>query len=167
MIKEILTVPNELLLRKSKYVQDIFADDVQETIKDLVDTLKSSDKGAGLAAPQIGVLKRIFVAWLPEVDRIQVFINPEYMHTTESEVADWEGCLSIPNKIGIVKRHPSVIIDARDENGKKHHFLAEGFSARLFQHEIDHLDGILYTSKAVIVKDVEYTKEEIVHEQTN
>lgn len=161
MIRKILTVPNNLLLKKSKYVDDIFAPDVQETIGDLMDTLNACPDGAGLAAPQIGISKRIFVARLPGADRIQVFINPEYMHTTESEVADWEGCLSIPNKIGIVKRHPSLIIDAHDENGKKHHFLAEGFSARLFQHEIDHLDGILYTSKAIIVKDVKAIEEDV------
>lgn len=163
LVREILTVPNSLLLKKSKIVGNVLAPDIQSIIKDMIDTLNARPDGAGLAAPQIGISKRIFVGINPDSAEIEVFINPRYIYFVEGKIADWEGCLSIPGKIGIVKRYPHVVIQYTDEKGEEQQKMAEGFFARLIQHEMDHLNGILYISKATVVKDVEISEEGIMN----
>jgi len=101
--------------------------------------------GVGLAAPQIGVSQRIFVAELD--DAVYALINPRVSRASrETEVAD-EGCLSLPGYVGPVERRVRVTVQGQDRRGKSVTIAAEGMLARCFQHEIDHLDGILYTDR--------------------
>ena len=111
--------------------------------KDLFDTMYH-DNGVGLAAPQVGILKRMFVV---DVDRENsfVFINPEILETSGEQTGE-EGCLSLPGKCGIVTRPNHVKVRATDLTGAEFEMEAEGLLARAILHENDHLDGVLYTS---------------------
>ncbi|MEP7166711.1 MAG: peptide deformylase [Candidatus Woesebacteria bacterium] len=162
-IKPILTVPHEILRKKS--VEVVFDKKIREISKELADTLfaKGNPKGVGLSAPQIGKSKRLFVTWLasdpedePVPEDLQVFINPTYIeHSSEVTFGPdkddpiLEGCLSIPNFYGPVPRFEWVDIayESVDKDGelisKTGRFA--GFSARVIQHEFDHLEGILFT----------------------
>ncbi len=113
-------------------------------IDDMIETMREAE-GVGLAAPQIGDARRIFVAELDE--QVYVFVNPEIVDASaEMETGD-EGCLSLPGYVGEVERHLRVTVSGRDRRGRPHTLLAEGLLARCVQHELDHLDGILYTDR--------------------
>lgn len=113
-------------------------------MQDMVDTMYAAD-GVGLAAPQVGVSERIIVVDVGD-GPIQL-ANPELVHA-EGSVVDREGCLSIPGVVGYVERHERVVVQGLDPKGKARRIEADGWLARAFQHEIDHLDGILFTDKA-------------------
>jgi len=108
--------------------------------------------GAGLAAPQVGVLQRFFVAELPEDEENDlpretfILFNPEIVKGTGEQIG-YEGCLSVPGYVGEVARLEKVTVKGLDERGRPVRYKAEGFLARIFQHEIDHLDGVLFTEK--------------------
>lgn len=157
-IREIVKVPNKILDTKLTEVTEI-TPEILEMVKDLKDTLaNSSIPGAGLAANQIGLNKRICIVrdFYPnpnnekeEMFREYVLINPKITIDSKKEGLDWEGCLSIPNTYGLVKRLKKIKVEALNEEGNKVKFTAEGFFARAIQHEVDHLNGILFTSKVV------------------
>lgn len=113
-------------------------------IKDMVETMYDA-KGVGLAAPQIGLSKRIFVA--ESADGVIALVNAHITKRSKKTLKDDEGCLSIPGKFDRVMRAKKVTIDAVTTDGKPITFEAEGFFARIMQHEIDHLDGILYVDR--------------------
>lgn len=117
-------------------------------IEDMAETMYKTD-GVGLAAPQVGVSKRIIV--VDDGNGLQVLINPQII---KGEGSQWgpEGCLSVPGYFGDVERYEKVTITAIDPNNKKLRIEAEGFLARIFQHEIDHLEGHLFIEKAVNLK---------------
>lgn len=117
-------------------------------IKDMADTMYKTD-GVGLAAPQIGVSKRIIV--VDDGNGLIALVNPEIV---AAEGSQWgpEGCLSVPGYFGDVERYEKVTVTAMDPNNKKVRIEAEGFLARIFQHEIDHLEGHLFIEKAVNLK---------------
>ncbi len=117
---------------------------IAKLIKDMEETMYAAD-GVGLAAPQVGVLLRIFVADAGEGP--MTFINPVLVEGKGSQV-DSEGCLSIPGVYGYVDRYESVVVTAQDAKGKSRRIEASGLMARVIQHEMDHLDGILFTDKA-------------------
>ncbi len=119
---------------------DFSADDLKNIVKEMEDSLHAA-KGLGLAGPQIGILKRVFIYDLGE--GTQVMINPEMIWRSEEEIEDTEGCLSIPGYEMTVSRAARVRVEARDPEGQKRTVEAEGMTARLFQHEIDHLNGVL------------------------
>jgi len=158
-VKTVLVTPNQILDKKAQKVGDI-TDEIKNVAKDLLDTVKvaKNPEGAGLAAPQIGVSKRIVVVRnffedpaYPENIRSDdmVLINPKITsHSTDAEL-DWEGCLSVPDCYGLVERFKKIKATAKDLNGNTLKIKAEGFFARTIQHEIDHLDGVLFTSKIV------------------
>lgn len=110
--------------------------------------------GVGLAAPQIGRLERIIA--VQEKDKIGVYMNPEIVKSSPAMQLGEEGCLSVPGTYGLVERHKRVRIRALDRHGRKIEFDAVGFPAVVFQHEIDHLNGVLFIDK---VK--EYTRGEV------
>ncbi len=113
-------------------------------IDDMIETMREAD-GVGLAAPQIGDARRIFVAELDE--QVYVFVNPEIVDaSSETETGD-EGCLSLPGYVGEVERHLRVTVRGLDRRGRPRTVAAEGLLARCVQHELDHLDGILYTDR--------------------
>ena len=142
-LRTIRTEGDPVLSKISKPVTDI-NDHVREIIDDLVETMRAAD-GVGLAAPQVGILRRIVVVEVE--DKLYELVNPVIV-SSEGEEADTEGCLSVPGYQGEVKRPAKVTLTAQNRNGEKVSYEAEGLLARAFCHELDHLDGILYTSKA-------------------
>lgn len=150
-----------ILEKECKPVKEL-TDKLRELINDMFETMYA-EQGVGLAAPQVGILKQLFVVDIGDGNRI-VCINPEITEIgTECQTGE-EGCLSIPGKQGIVTRAMSVRVRARDENFEEREFVAEGFLARALQHENDHLHGILYRTRAEgELEDVSY--EELEEEE--
>lgn len=167
-IKSIIKTPNKILETPTNKVSD-FGEQTKKTGQDLKDTLAAATNpgGAGIAAPQIGVKKQICIAndyaWDSEnekevLTKTYVLINPKVISSSKETQTDWEGCLSIPNVYGKVERSKKIKVKAKDENGQKIRITASGFLARVIQHEIDHLNGILFTSK---VKGQTVTEQEL------
>lgn len=141
---EILHLGQELLRQKSLPVEEV-NDELRATIQVMFDTMLESD-GVGLAAPQVGILKRFFVV-IADDDVRRVFINPQILSTSQ-EMCDYEeGCLSIPNVYEKISRPAKITVQALNEQGKPFTLNAEGFLARVIQHEYDHLEGILYIDR--------------------
>ena len=147
-IRNIVQVGDEVLRKKSFPVAEI-NDKIKELLDDMKETLSKAD-GVGLAAPQVGVLKRIFIISLD--GEYYECINPEIIKQSGTQTGD-EGCLSVRGKYGTVTRPMKVVVKAMDRNGKEFTVKAEGFLARAFCHEYDHLDGVLYIDKAESVKE--------------
>ena len=143
MIKSIIKFPNPILRQKSKEVKDI-TQDVKELIEDMVETMKES-QGVGLAAPQVGVLKRIIIVKTQEGP--QAFVNPKIIKKSKEKETEEEGCLSL---LGIrldIKRAKEVEVEALDKEGREIKIKVQDLTARIIQHEIDHLDGILFIDR--------------------
>ncbi|QGU95693.1 peptide deformylase [Clostridium bovifaecis] len=140
-VREILTADDQLLKRKSRRILDI-DNDVLELIQDLKDTLYAGD-GVGLAAPQIGVLKRVFIIDLRNGEEPLILLNPKIIRKI-GQYADREGCLSYPGYEGDVVRPKKVVVTGMNEKGNIIQYEALGLMARAICHETDHLDGILY-----------------------
>lgn len=147
-IRKIIELGDEVLRKKSFQVTD-FSEKTHQLLDDMKDTLKKAE-GAGLAAVQVGVLRRMFVCDVKE--GYFEFINPEIVEA-KGKRKDIEGCLSIPKKHGFVIRPKYVKVKAQDRNGNFFEIEAEDFFAKCICHEYDHLDGIVYTDKAVKVFD--------------
>ena len=118
-------------------------DSTRKLIDDMVDTMRDAP-GIGLAAPQVGVLLRVIVAEVD--DQLHALVNPEIIRSEGEQVGD-EGCLSIPGYIGEVQRFERVVVKAKNRAGKDVRVRGEGLLARCLQHEIDHIDGILFTDR--------------------
>lgn len=140
-VREILKADNKLLRRKSRRILDIDKD-VLDLIQDLKDTLAHAE-GIGLAAPQIGVLKRAFIVDLKDGKNSIVLLNPKIIKKIGQE-EDSEGCLSYPGYEGIVVRPRRIVVTGMNERGNIVQYQASGLMARAICHETDHLDGILY-----------------------
>lgn len=145
-VLNIKTYPDEVLNKKCEAVADPKAID-PDFIRDLIDTMYTED-GVGIAASQVGVSQRIIVV-CPKAKRGEekVYINPVIISAGGGEEFDYEGCLSVPGVAGEVKRYKKVTVTAADLSGKPLEITAAGFEARIFQHEIDHLDGILFIDR--------------------
>lgn len=144
MIRRILTYPDPALKKKSAPVA-IINDKIRELVRDMAETMYDAP-GVGLAAPQIGVHQRVIVIDVSPKDQepnLIVAINPEIIHAT-GESYEEEGCLSVPRYGANVRRHASVVVKAVNLEGEEVTWRAEGLLAVAFQHEIDHLDGILF-----------------------
>ena len=147
-IRNIVQLGDEVLRKKSFEVTD-FGEKTHQLLDDMKDTLIKAN-GAGLAAPQVGVLRRIFVV---SVDGLYLeCINPVLTDLKGKQIGD-EGCLSVRGKYGTVERPMKVTLKAQDRYGKPFKIKAEGFLARAFCHEYDHLDGIIYLDKALNVSE--------------
>ena len=145
------------ILRKiSKPVKEI-TPRILRLLDDMKETLIAAE-GAGLAAVQVGVLRRIVLVEHEKAGVLEL-INPEIIKSSDARQQELEGCLSIPGKWGITDRPESVTIRAMDRNGKYFTMSGDGLSARAFCHELDHLDGILYTDRAVHMLTPEELKE--------
>lgn len=142
-IYQILTEPNPVLRQKSLEVKKV-NDGVLRVLENMRDTMYAAD-GIGLAAPQIGVSKRIIV--VDPGDNYIEIINPEIIYS-EGEQNRNEGCLSVPGKIGWCKRSQKVIVKGVNPQGEQMEIEAEDLFATALQHEIDHLDGILFSDIA-------------------
>lgn len=142
-VLQIRTLPDPVLRRKARKVNRI-DDSIQKLIDDMVDTMRAAS-GVGLAAPQVGVSLRVAVIHLPGEELITL-INPEVIGRTGERVL-LEGCLSLPGYQGEVKRSVKVRVRARDRKGKEFRLEGEELLAQALEHEIDHLDGILYIDR--------------------
>jgi peptide deformylase len=142
-VRRILTFGEPVLRQKAKKVHRFDAS-VQSLVDDLVETVRDAN-GAGLAAPQIGVSLRAIVTLVDE--KLQIVINPEIVEESDEEIEADEGCLSIPGWYGPVRRKARVTIRGQNRKGKSIKIKAEGWEARAFQHEVDHLNGILFTDR--------------------
>ncbi len=141
---EIITHPNPILRQRAQKIENI--SDIEKIIPDFIKTMKEK-KGIGLAAPQIG--KSIQLIAIQTKDDAQIFINPKITWKSfKKEIAE-EGCLSIPNTFGKVKRSYKITVKFQDQKGQKQKLITKGLYARVLQHEIDHLNGILFIDKIV------------------
>ncbi|MFQ6611358.1 MAG: peptide deformylase [Fidelibacterota bacterium] len=146
--RKILYASDPKLRQKAKKVK-VFGPQLKKLADDMIETMRVAN-GVGLAGPQIGVMQRIFVAEIPEEEdnplsgKPWVIINPEITKRTDGMEEGQEGCLSIPGWVGMVDRHVGIEVKARTVAGKSLKLKLTGFLARVFQHEYDHLDGILF-----------------------
>jgi peptide deformylase len=142
---EIIKYPNPILREKSLEIKNPTDPKIKQLISDMASALRAHD-GLGLAAPQIGQSLKLCIA---EVDHeLFVLINPEIKKYSGEEINMEEGCLSFPGKYLPIKRYEKVKIRALDANGKKQIIRAKGLLARVLQHEIDHLNGVLLVDRA-------------------
>lgn len=143
-VYQIVEVGADVLRERAKEIKEI-TPNITKLLDNMLDTMYASGNGVGLAAPQIGVSKRAIVIDVGEGPL--EFINPEILES-QGEETDYEGCLSIPGINGEVTRAAIVKVQGLDRNGKLQQIEAQGLLARVFQHEIDHLDGILFIDRA-------------------
>jgi len=155
-IREIVTLPEPVLRRKARRI-NTFDKDLQVLIEDMIETMREAP-GVGLAAPQVDISQRLIVVEYNEDEedenspkKLFIVVNPEISEASEEKVKGIEACLSIPALVGEVERHERIVIKGFNRYGKPTKIKAEGWPARIFQHEIDHLDGILYTDRATRV----------------
>ncbi len=136
--------------------EDILTDEYQDLFKNMHETLATKENGVALAAPQVGVSKRVFIIapflfdqeeYL-DLESQTVCINPRIVWHSKDNKKMEEGCLSLPGTFGFVRRHSRATIEAQDTTGRIFQLEASGLMAQIFQHEIDHLDGILFDTKA-------------------
>jgi peptide deformylase len=161
-ILEIIGPDNPVLRRKARPMDESSLNDpaVQRLIDDMIDTMRVAP-GVGLAAPQVAVGQRLAVIEygdeLPEdappdaeepPKKLWVIVNPEIVQRSTELVEGAEGCLSLPGYAGNVLRHEAVTVKALNRRGRPIKIKAQGWLARIFQHEIDHLDGVLYIDRA-------------------
>lgn len=158
-VRKILKMPNKILEEECQMVTE-FNDDIKNLANDLIDTVKIATdlEGAGLAAPQIGVPKKMCVVrqFFPNpknpeqiVSEEFILINPKIISKSDEKYIDIEGCLSVPNTYGKVERYKSIQVEAQNISGEKFKINASDFFGRVIQHEMDHLNGILFTTKTI------------------
>lgn len=161
-LRQIVQLPEPILRKKAKPVTK-FDKDLQILIDDMFETMREAP-GVGLAAPQINLpMQLAVVEYAEDEDEEQeegapppkkkqyVLINPEIVKTSEEKVMGIEGCLSIPGLVGEVERHEVIQVKALNRHGKPVKLKVDGWMARIFQHEIDHLNGVLFTDRAARV----------------
>jgi len=149
-VRKVLEMGEPVLREKAREVTKI-TKSIRTLLDDMAESMYDAE-GIGLAAPQIGVSKRVVVIDLDE--EVYELINPTIVKM-EGQERDAEGCLSLPGYAGDVTRATKVVVKALDRDGKKVQYEAEGLLARVFQHELDHLEGILFVDKAENVRKVD------------
>ena len=157
-IMPVIKMDNPLLHQKAKKVRKI-DDSIQKLIDDMVETMHDVG-GVGLAAPQVGVPLQVVVIQLPEDEEVITLINPEIVKTPEDTEMMTEGCLSLPGYRGEVKRFTSVTVKARDSQGKPIRIKGEGLLAQVLQHEVDHINGIVFVDHLESMNDLHALEEE-------
>lgn len=177
-VLKVFEYPDPILKKKAAAVEKV-DDELRRFLDDMLETMYSA-VGVGLAAPQVGVSKRIVVIdYEQEEDengnrlkgRPRYFINPEIVWTSEERVCGEEGCLSVPGQRAEVERFEKIRVRYLDYDGKEREILADDFLAIVLQHEIDHLDGILYIDRIsrlkrnMLIKKMEKRREEEAREK--
>jgi peptide deformylase len=151
-VREIVTLPDPVLRRKAKKITKFDAE-LQTLIDDMIETMRDAP-GVGLAAPQIGLSMRLFVAEFGDEEdetvepSTYIFVNPKITRFSDEIVMGVEGCLSIPEIVGEVERPTQITITGQNRRGQPIKVKASGWLARIFQHEFDHLNGIMFVDKA-------------------
>lgn len=161
-LRTIVTLPEPVLYRKARPVKKLDKN-LQMLIDDMIDTMRDAP-GVGLAAPQVGISERLIVVEYAEQPeevegeeikevkpKLYVMINPEIVKTSEETVSGVEGCLSIPGLVGEVERFEEVQIKGLNRRGQPMKVKAKGWLARIFQHEMDHINGVVFTQRATKV----------------
>jgi peptide deformylase len=161
-LRQIVYLPEPVLRKKAKPVTQ-FDKDLQTLIDDMIETMREAP-GVGLAAPQVNIpLQLAVIEYAEDEDeeededappakkKLYVIINPEITKVSEEKVMGIEGCLSIPGLVGEVERHEAIQVKALNRHGQPYKIKADGWMARIFQHEIDHLHGVMFTDKATSV----------------
>ena len=148
-IRSVVQVGDEVLRQKS-FPVETFDEKLHALLDDMRETVLK-EEGAGLAAPQVGVLRRVVVVNVEE--GYFEMVNPVIL-SQKGEQTDWEGCLSVRGKSGLVSRPMKVKVSFQDRYGEKYLLQAKGFFARAICHELDHLDGVLYIDKATQMENV-------------
>jgi peptide deformylase len=160
MTLTITTDPNPILHKKARElsVEEIKAGKFNKLIADMTDTMYAKD-GVGIAAPQVSESVRIFVIakkYVPfKTNKDLVMINPVWEKKSIRKAWDNEGCLSVPNTYGEVKRYLKIKVKGLNEKGEQISFDAEDFQARIIQHETDHLNGVLFIEKAKKIQKID------------
>ena len=154
-LRNIVTEGDPILEKRAKEVEEV-NERIQTILDDMLETMRSND-GIGIAAPQVGVLKRMFLVELE--DRLIELINPEIVETQGSQTGD-EGCLSVPGYIGTVERPAYVRMKGLDRNGTEIEVEGTDLLAVALSHEYDHLEGILYVKKASDLREVGQTDDD-------
>jgi peptide deformylase len=144
-IRNIVKIGNDVLRERSKIVEN-FDDRLAILLTDMTDTMFKAN-GVGLAAPQVGILKRAVVISV-DGETVYEMVNPVIKKKSGTQVGE-EGCLSVPDRYGIVERPKKVIVEYYDRNGEKQTLHASGLLARAVCHELDHLDGVLYVDREI------------------
>lgn len=150
-VYKIVEIGDEVLREKARPVKEV-TPNIHKLLDNMADTMYAA-KGVGLAAPQIGVSKRVVVVDIGE--GLIELVNPEILEASGATVMDAEGCLSVPNMIGEVARADILVVKALNRKGEEVVYRVKGFLARAFQHEIDHLEGIIFVDKASNLRKVE------------
>ena len=150
-ILKIAKIGHPVLVKKTNEIKNLSDFDLKKIVFDMSETMIDSD-GIGLAAPQVHLSQRLFIYRNPDIEdgdniKISVLINPLIDKISDETEDDWEGCLSIPGMLGLVKRFKHIKYSAIDLNGKAVSGEVSGLHARVIQHEFDHLNGVLYTSR--------------------
>ena len=160
-LRKIVTLPEPVLRRKARTITT-FDKNLRTLIDDMIETMRQAP-GVGLAAPQVNISERLIVVEYAEEQeeeaegqpekpkKLFVLINPEIVKSSAETLMGVEGCLSIPNLVGEVERHAVIQVKGLNRHGKPAKVKAEGWLARIFQHEIDHLNGILFPDRATRV----------------
>lgn len=158
-LRNIVLEHEELIRKKSRPVEEI-NDRIITLLDDMADTMYYENRGIGIAAPQVGVLRRVFIVDVGDEHGLIEFINPEITRREGTQVYS-EGCLSVPGKTAEVERPAEITVKALDRYGKEFTLDADGLLAVCICHEYDHLDGILFVDKAIdgIIYDVENQQE--------
>ena len=162
-ILKIAKLGHPVLVKKTKEINDLGSIDLKKIVFDMSETMIDAN-GIGLAAPQVHLNHKIFIYRNPEIEdsekiNISVLVNPVIEKINDEKEDEWEGCLSIPGMLGLVRRYKKIKFSALDLNGKNITGEVEGFHARVIQHEFDHLNGILYTSRLVHKSAFGYSEE--------
>ena len=165
-VRDVLRMGHPVLREKAKPVEKVATPELRALIADMKETM-AAQNGAGLAAPQIGVSQRVVIFGVdqnpryPDAEAVPftVLVNPKLTMLTREVESDWEGCLSVPGMRGVVPRYTKLRYTGTDEEGNVIDRVAEGFHARVVQHECDHLDGILYPQRMSDMSTFGFTKE--------
>lgn len=146
-VMNMVLYPDDPLTKKARKIE-VFGPELPQLVDDMIDTMHAF-QGVGLAAPQVGIARRLFVLCEPEREPI-CLVNPEITASDGSEKGE-EGCLSLPRMYAQVPRATHIQVRAQDAQGKPMEFEATDFLARIIQHELDHLDGILFPDRLDII----------------
>lgn len=167
-IRPVVTTPEPILRRKARKVQS-FDQELQQLIDDMIETMREAP-GVGLAAPQVGISQRVIVVEYAEGSedpdtpdkpaKLYALVNPKVTREGRAIESGNEACLSIPGYFGEVPRPASVTVEAQDRHGKQLKIRAKGWLGRIIQHEIDHLNGVLFIDRATQVWRIEERPEE-------
>jgi peptide deformylase len=167
-VREIVTLPDPILRRKARKVTD-FGPDLQTLVDDMIETMREAP-GVGLAGPQVDVPLRVIVVEFGDLEDEEVppklysVVNPEIARESGETVVGTEGCLSIPGIVGDVERAEEVTVKGQNRYGQPLKIKASGWLARIFQHEVDHVNGVLFVDRAERVWQLqeEETSQEIL-----